>query len=180
MSVLKPVITRAPPAAETRVYNASRHPERRRALVLLDKRTQIGDLLPDASLIVGMCGQGQITLKALHGEIVNVHLHRQRGASAQLLRVALVEDQQPVDRCRGAGKVVTRQVRRLQLRELARENLASRERPEVMLPQLHPAAVDAVENLLQLRRRQHASSVERIDDDVAKRAAELHEKAPRK
>src|ERR1041385_543185 len=63
--------------------------------------------------------------------------------------------------------------------ELARQDLLRRERAEGMLAQAHAAAEDVIEQLLQLDRREHAPAVERIDDDLPERAAELDEEPPR-
>src|SRR5215212_19500 len=71
---------------------------------------------------------------------VSVHLHRQAGAVANLICIAVVEDEQPVDRCGRTREIVLREIRGLELRQLAREDLARRERSQVVLAQLDTAA----------------------------------------
>ena len=72
-----------------------------------------------------------------------------------------------------------REVRRLELRELAAEDGAGGEGAKVMLAESNTAAVHLVEELLQLDGIEHAAAAERIDDDLAERAGELHEKSSR-
>src|SRR5205085_10918896 len=94
-------------------------------LVCVEPRAQIENLLAHAARIAGVRNERQVALQTADRFVVRVELHRERGAIAELGSVAIVEDQQPVDRRRGTLDVVTREIRRLQLREPAREDRAA-------------------------------------------------------
>src|SRR5712692_4822414 len=63
------------------------------------------------------------------------------------------------------------------MRQFARQDFFGAERAQMMLAETDASAVDRVEELLQLDRRKNAAAVKRIDDNLAERAAELHQKA---
>src|ERR1051325_1716232 len=133
MSVLKPVITPGTSLTSSILFQPAAKP---------------GDLLADAPSGVGVGHEHEIALEALDGRAVGVQLHGHGGAVAELVGVVAVEDEQAVDRRRGVLQVAPRQVGRLQMRQLARQDLLPREGAEVMLAQAYAAAVDAVEELL--------------------------------
>src|ERR1043165_2489235 len=140
MSVLKPVITPRTSLTSSILFQPSAKP---------------GDLLPNPPAVVRVGHEREVALEALDGRAVGVQLHGYGGAVAELVGVVRVEDQQAVDRRGGVLQVAPRQVRRLQVRELAGQDLLRREGAEGMLAQAYAAAVDVVAELLQLGRRQH-------------------------
>src|SRR6185436_8116331 len=74
-----------------------------------------------------------------------------------------------------ALEIVLREIRCFQLRELASQDFFAREGAEVMLAKTNAAAVNLIEKSLHLHRGENAAAFERIDEDLAEVAAELHE-----
>jgi len=101
-------------------------------------------------VILSVRHQGEVALETVDRHLVCVHLGGDGGAVADLEGIVFVEDEQPVARCRGARQIVSREIGRLQVRELAREDFSGGEGAQVMLAQFDPAAVDGVEQLLDL------------------------------
>ena len=66
--------------------------------------------------------QFEITLEKVDGLLIGVHLHRDHGAVAHFIRVAVIEDEQPVDGRSGAKEVVLRELCVFQMSELARQH----------------------------------------------------------
>src|SRR5579859_933111 len=112
----------------------------------------------------------EIALETVDRHFVGVHLCGDRSAVANLVRIVLIEDQKPVARRGRVRQIMTGEVRRLQMRKLAGEDLLCGERAQMMFAELDATAIHAIEQLLDFDVRQDASAIEWIDDDLSERA----------
>ena len=77
-----------------------------------------------------------------------MHLHGDRRAIPQFVRIVPVENEQSIDGRRRSRQIVLREVRGLQVGQLAGQDLLRGERTKVMLAQPHAAAIHRVQKFL--------------------------------